>query len=160
LKKESILLAIAVGIASWLGSYFYYQPETIEIEIEKVIEKPVEVPIYIDREIKVVKEVLIQEPCTLVRPTVFKDLEALEEWLFTKESTYRIYIGDNDYTCMDYCAYMIREAALEGHLFNQEGFLRVNGSQKEAHVLCKTWVNDKWIFVEPQTYKIVEKDWN
>lgn len=150
--KLVIIIAL-VALGSYIGGYLYHQPETI-VETD-IIEKPV----IVERVIEVEK--IVEVPIGVVAeakpvPRNFDSLEDLKEWLSQQEIVQRFYF-DKPFNCMDYSAYLIRKAALDGYLFTQEAIVYM--PEKEAHALCKTFINDEWIYVDAQTFEIVEKSW-
>jgi hypothetical protein len=132
----------------------YIGPEIQEV----IIEKPAVVIQYVHEYVEVPVERIVTKTETVEVNSVplgFDTVEELQEWLDGKEPTFQAYF-ESPYTCMDYCASMIREAALDGYLLSQEGIMT---GRHTAHALCKAWIDGKWVYIEPQTREIVEKDW-
>jgi hypothetical protein len=163
LMKRGITIALiaVASILAFIGGYVYHQPETIVQEV--IVEKPVIVTetklveVEVERVVEVPIETVIEVTPT---PLGFKDVEELQTWLDSEGPVHRAYLGGSAYTCMDYCAEMVREAALDGYLLSQEGVMRKRNGEWYAHSLCKTWVDGEWIYIEPQTREIADKDWD
>ena len=172
MKSKIFVIGITLGcLAAGFIAGVLYQDYTAQPEIvvePRFIEKPVNVvtrivekPVYIELvspEPEIIPEIIEVKP----KPIGFSSLDELQQWLDSEEPADRYWtgnVGTYSYNCMDYCAQMIREAALDGYMFTQEGILITHGGKKEAHALCKTSIDGEWIYVDAQTRKIVDKDW-
>lgn len=107
------------------------------------------VPKYIVEEVEVIREIEVNRE---VYPTTFRQFKSQEEvsrWQAKHYLELQELGKQNNWVCVDYALEMQRRAWLEGYQMSVENL--IDGGGKTGHAICSTWINDKCIYLEPQS---------
>lgn len=107
------------------------------------------VPSYVVEKVETTQEIEVPKA---VYPTEFRQFasqEELSKWQAEQYPELQELGKQNNWVCVDYALEMQRRAWLDGYQMSTENLIDKDG--KTGHAICSTWIDNKCIYLEPQS---------